>query len=122
MRKILMLAALAEGVTGVCLLALPQTVIRLLFASDISGSAVMIIRIAGIGLIGLAVFCWAGKHTSGAFRVMLTYSTLALLGLTFIGVRGERAGVLLWAAVVAHAIIGVLLLRARFNGQVTAAR
>ncbi len=58
---------MAEGVTGVCLLALPQIVVRLLFASEISGSAVMIIRIAGIGLIGLAVFCWAGKHTSGAF-------------------------------------------------------
>jgi hypothetical protein len=46
---------------------------------------------------------------------MLTYSTLAMLYLMYIGVRGEAIGLLLWPAVVAHAILVVLLFRARFK-------
>jgi hypothetical protein len=44
---------------------------------------------------------------------MLTYGTLAALYLAYVGVRGHGVGVLLWPAVVVHAILIILLLRAR---------
>ena len=44
---------------------------------------------------------------------MLTYGVLAALYLAYVGIRGESTGILLWPAVAAHAIIVVLLLRAR---------
>jgi hypothetical protein len=46
---------------------------------------------------------------------MLTYSTMAMVYLIVIGVRGEGVGLLLWPGVVFHAILIVLLGGARLN-------
>jgi hypothetical protein len=115
--KVLALAAAAEAGTGLLLLAWPSLVVRLLFGADISGIGVVMSRIAGIALIGLGVACWPSNSASQPLNGMLTYSTLAMLYLTYIGVRGEFAGVLLWPAVVAHAILSAFLVRARFKSE-----
>ena len=115
--KVLALAAAAEAGTGLLLLAWPSLVVRLLFGADISGIGVVMSRIAGIALIGLGVACWPSNSASQQLNGMLTYSTLAMLYLTYIGVRGEFAGVLLWPAVVAHAILSAFLVRARFKSE-----
>ena len=66
-------------------------------------------RLAGIALIGLGVCCWPGDSTLRALNGMVTYSALAMLYLICIGVHGEVVGLLLWPAVVVHAILVVLL-------------
>ena len=109
MNAILMLAALAEGGTGVIMLVYPSIIVRLLFATEIVGTGVIMSRLAGIALIGLGAACWPGTATRRAFQGMLTYSALAMLFLIYIGVRAEGVGLLLWPAVVAHAILIVLL-------------
>ena len=119
--KVLALAAAAEAGTGLLLLAWPSLVVRLLFGADISGIGVVMSRIAGIALIGLGVACWPSNSASQPLNGMLTYSTLAMLYLTYISVRGEFAGVLLWPAVVAHAILSAFLVRARFKSEKTTA-
>jgi hypothetical protein len=48
---------------------------------------------------------------------MLCYSLLATLYLAYLGIRGEWVGVLLWPAVVIHAILTILLVRASFKDQ-----
>jgi hypothetical protein len=40
---------------------------------------------------------------------MMTYDVLAMLFLLYIGVRREQAGLLLWPAVVVHALLIVML-------------
>jgi hypothetical protein len=112
MNKILMLAALAEAGTGVILLAYPPIVVRLLFGVEIVGAGVIMSRLAGIALIGLGTACWPGTDTRWAVKGMVTYSGLAMLYLVWIGVRGEVVGLLLWPAVVVHAILVVLLVGA----------
>src|SRR5271166_182622 len=102
MKKVLALAALAEAGTGVILLAWPPIVVRLLFGAEISGAGELMSRIAGIALIGLGVSCRPGNSAFQSLSGMLTYSALAMLYLSYIGVRGEAVGVLLWPAVVAH--------------------
>jgi hypothetical protein len=119
MNTILMLAALAEAGTGVILLAYPPIVVRLLFNAEIMGAGVMMSRLAGIVLIGLGVACWPGTGTRRAFQGMVAYSALAMLYLIYIGVHGEPAGLLLWPAVVVHAILVVLLFRARSKEEKT---
>ena len=52
---------------------------------------------------------------------MVTYSALAMLYLIYIGVRGEGVGLLLWPGVVVHAILVVVLLRARIKEEKTPA-
>jgi hypothetical protein len=113
MKIVLLLSALAEGATGAALLAFPSIVLRMLFGAEVAGAGEVTGRIAGIALIGLGVACWPDGSTRPALRGMLTYSLLALLYLAYVGVRGASVGVLLWPAVVIHAILIALLLRAR---------
>lgn len=116
---ILALSAAAEAGTGLLLLAWPPIVVRLLFGVELTGAAVIMSRIAGIALIGLGVSCWPRNSSLQSINGMLTYSTLAMMYLIYIGVRGEAVGVLLWPAVVVHAILVVLLVGARFKEQKT---
>jgi len=120
-KYVLALAALAEAGTGVILVAYPPIVVRLLFGAEVSGAGLIMSRIAGIALIGLGVACWPGNSAIQQLYGMLTYSTLAMMYLIYIGVRGEAAGVLLWPAVVAHVVLVALLVRARSNEQKTLA-
>jgi hypothetical protein len=115
MKALLAIASLAEAATGLLLLVYPPVVSRLLFGGEIFGVGVMMSRIAGISLIGLGVACWpGGAKLRAAFAGMLTYSTLAVLYLTIVGISG-KAGVLLWLGVVAHAGMSVLLIWTRWK-------
>lgn len=116
MKKMLVLAAAGEAAFGVVLLAYPPIVVRLLFAAEIAGTAIVMGRVAGIALIALGVACWpssaTGSSPSRALQAMLCYSLLATLYLAYLGVGGERVGRLLWPAVAIHAILTTLLVRA----------
>ena len=118
-KNVLAMSAAAEAGTGLLLLAWPPIVVRLLFGTEISGAGFVMSRIAGIALIGLGVCCWPGDSAFQPLNGMLTYSTFAMLNLGYIGVRGEMAGLLLWPAVVVHAILVVLLVGARFKKEKT---
>jgi hypothetical protein len=120
-KNILALSAAAEAGTGLLLLVWPLIVVRLLFGSEITGVGVIMSRLAGVALIGLGVACWPGNSALQSLNGMLAYSSLTMLYLMYIGVRGEAVGVLLWPAVVAHAILVALLVGARFRRQETPA-
>ena len=114
------LAAVLEMGTGLLLLALPAIVVHLLFGVEISGISLVLGRFGGICLVALSVACWPGNDTRWPFYGMLTYSVLVMIYLLVLGVGGH-AGIVLWPAVVAHAILALLLLRARFRKGTTAA-
>jgi hypothetical protein len=109
MKTILAIASIAEAATGVILLVSPPLAIHALFDTEIGGAGVIMSRIAGAALIGLGVACWPGKSAQQQLYGMLAYSTLAMLYLVRIGVRGAPVGALLWPAVIVHAVLCVLL-------------
>ena len=115
MKKLLAVAAIAEGLTGLVLLVYPPIVIKLLFAADIAGIGVVTSRFAGLALIALGVACWPYGSGSRALCGMLTYGSLATLGLLYIAFGGEWNGPLLWPAVLLHAVLTVLLTWAWFR-------
>ena len=115
LKKLLTLAAIGETATGLALLIVPSLVVRLLFDAEIVGVGVVMSRLAGIALIGSGVACWPGTNTRQASYGMVTYSVPAMLYLTYIGVRGEWIGLLLWPAVMVHAVLTLLLARIWFN-------
>jgi hypothetical protein len=117
--KVLALAAAGEAATGLLLFTLPPLVVRVLFGAQISGVGSVVSRFGGICLVGLGVACWPGNSALQPLNGMLTYGTLAMLYLAYIGVRGEMVGSLLWPAVVLHAILVVFLLRERFKKEKT---
>ena len=115
-KKLLTLAAVGEAVTGLALLVYPPIVVRLLFGAEMAGAGIVMSRIAGISLIAVGVGCWPGhdadSNVTRALRTMLSYSLLATLYLGYLGITGEWVGKLLWPAVVVHAVLTMLLIRA----------
>jgi len=108
MNKALVWAAAAEAATGLALLVVPSIVGQLLLGQELVGIAILVARVAGIALIGLAVACWPGPPLLG----MLTYGIAVALYLAYVGIFGGLTGILLWPAVALHAVLSILLCRA----------
>jgi len=113
MSRVLVLAAVGEIATGVALLLVPSLVGQLLLGAELTGVAVSVARVAGIALAGLGVACWPGTPLLG----MLIYSAAVTFFLAYLGIGGSLNGILLWPAVVLHAILTALLTRAITSGK-----
>jgi len=108
MKKVLVITAISEAVTGLALLVVPSFVGRLLLGVELTGVAIPVARVIGIALVALGVACWPGGT---ALTGMLTYGSLVTLYLAGLGLGGEWVGALLWPAVALHAVLSVLLVR-----------
>ncbi len=114
MKRVLVLAAVSETVTGLALLIVPSLVGQLLFGAELTGIAMTVARVLGIALFSLGLACWPGNEaTRTASLAMLTYNLLVVLYFLYLGFHGEWVGVLLWPAAVLHGILTVLLAAAR---------
>jgi hypothetical protein len=116
MKRLLVLAAVGEAVTGLAFLIVPSLVGRLLFSAELTGVAIPLARVIGIALIALGVACWPGPPLVG----MLTYGALVTLYLAYVGFAGGLTGILLWPAVVLHVILTALLTVSLASGKETA--
>ena len=105
MKSALTFAAIGEASTGLALLIVPSFVGQLLLGEQLTGVAVPVARVAGIALIALGIACWPGPPLLG----MVTYGALVTLYLAYLGLAGGLTGVLLWPAVILHAILTALL-------------
>ena len=105
MRKALILAALAEAMTGLALLSVPSPVGWLLFGEELTGTGILAGRVTGIALIALGVACWPGPPVAG----MLVYSAAVTLYLAYVGFAVGAAGNLLWPAVALHLVLTATL-------------
>ena len=119
MKKVLIVAAILEGFTGVVLLANPSIVPRLLFGADVAGAGAAMSRITGICLIALSVACWPDGNMLRGFCGMLTYSTIVMVFCVIVAAGGE-VGILLWPAVAFHAGLSFALVWARWKQPNTA--
>ena len=116
MKKVLALTAILEGATGLALLVRPSMVIQLLIGDGVSGAGIAVGRVAGLALVSLGLACWPKRNLANnfapAFRAMLTYSLMVTIYLGYLGVVEHLAGILLWPAVAAHAVLTLLLVAA----------
>ena len=112
--RVLAIAAVAEAATGAALLIVPSLVGRVLLGEELSGVALQVARVAGIALVALGIACWPGPPRIG----MLIYSAAVMVFLAYVGLTGG-GGVLLWPAVVLHAILTALLAWASKSGNET---
>jgi len=113
---LLAVAAVGEALTGLVLLVYPPVVIKLLFGTDIAGIGELTSRFAGIALIALSVACWPYAALRSLYG-MLTYSVLVTLYLLWIALTGEWIGLLLWPAILLHAVLTLLLARDSFKSR-----
>jgi hypothetical protein len=116
-RRVLAFAAVVETVTGLALLFVPRFFVTLLLGGDVPDGAMPLGRLAGIAILALGVACWPGvvpfASETPAYRAMLLYNVLIAFCLAGLHVVGHLGGVLLWPAVVLHAVVAGLLLKGR---------
>ncbi|MGH6689557.1 MAG: hypothetical protein ACREF4_02610 [Gammaproteobacteria bacterium] len=97
----------------------PSAFIGLLMGAEVSGAGIALGRLTGFALLALGVACWPGARAAGSeaapVRAMLTYGFFAAVYLLVLGVSGVLVGILLWPAVVVHAVFTFLLARAWFR-------
>ena len=99
---------------GIACIAVPSVVVRLLLGADVSPAAAAITRVAGFGLLALAIACWPTAevlHLRIALRALLAYNALAALFFLYLEFGGELAGRVLWVAAAFHVIMTILLVR-----------
>jgi hypothetical protein len=113
MKRVLNFAAVGEAATGLALLVVPSLVGQLLLGVELTGIAVPVARVAGIALIGLGVACWPGPPLVG----MLIYSASVALYLAYLGLIDGLTAILLWPAVILHAILSAFLGRLSLAGD-----
>ena len=113
MIRLLAITAALEAAFGLTLCLFTSLVVELLFGSGISGTGIVMSRLAGISLIALAVACWpqhtAGCNVSSARYAMLTYNGLVTLYCVYLGIENVWVGPLLWPVAAIHAFLTVLL-------------
>ncbi len=112
-RKVLTFSSAAEFATALALMFDPALVVRLLIGADVSGIAVVLGRCFGITLLALALACWPGRDrredNGAAWRAMLVYNAAIALFLAYLFAAEHMAGIMLWPAVVLHAVVALLL-------------
>jgi hypothetical protein len=122
MKKVLILAAVAEATTGLALLLVPSLVGQLLLGERLTGVAMPVARVTGIALIALGIACWPGPPVAG----MLTYSAAVASYLAYVGFAGGLIGILLWPAIVLHlvltAVLALAITKPKFLLSLTSAR
>jgi hypothetical protein len=114
MKGVLALAAVIEAAAGLALIMVPSLVGWLLIREELTGIVIPVARVLGIALLALGVCCC--RPGSTALCGMLTYGALVTVYLASLGLVGEFTGILLWPAIVLHAILTALLARAWFTG------
>lgn len=108
MDRFLAVTAAIEAGAGLGLIAAPDLVVRLLLASDISGAAIPLGRVAGVALLALGLASWLsrGQAASEVTSAMLFYNCGVAAVLVMTDVSG-MIGVLFWPAIALHAAMAV---------------
>jgi len=113
MNRLLKVTAIIEAATGLGLIAVPAIVIRLLLNSEISGAAIPLGRVAGVALLTLGVASWLASYDEqscaarGLVSAMVLYNIGTALILALAGIALGLHGMLLWPAVIFHAVMAV---------------
>jgi hypothetical protein len=122
-QRVIAIASILEGATGIALLVTPSLVVSLLFDAEPSDLAAIIGRIAGIALLSLAIACWPDvqpKRGVKPYGAMLAYNALTASMLAWVGLTRDPSGFLLWPTVLLHAILAILLAREMFRNSLAA--
>ena len=93
--------------SGLALLVIPSLVGRLLLGENLAGVAIVVARALGTALTAFGIACSPGPPRVG----MLIYGGAVALYLAYAGFALGFAGILLWSAVVLHAILTIFLAR-----------
>ncbi len=93
----------------------PGLLAQWILGSDVIGVGAAYGRLLGLSLLTLLIACWPGADAAPrpALHAVLAHNLLAAVYLTYLGAAQRPVGILLWPAVVEHALVALLLAKAR---------
>ena len=98
-------AAAAETLTGLAVLAFPGTISRLLLGAELGAAGEALARFGGIAFVFLGIACWSGA----SWRALWLFQPAAAVCLVYVALGSGLHGVLIWPAVVYHTGATILL-------------
>ena len=109
MKLLFLITALAEGATGLALLAVPAQVVALLLGAPIEiPAAITVARLAGVALLSIGILCavavrmYSGEMSAALAIGLAAYNVLAAVVLAHARIVLGLTSVLLWPAVLMH--------------------
>jgi hypothetical protein len=110
----LVITALVEALTGLCLLFLPDAVFAVLLGiTHATTEAIFVGRLTGAALLAIGIASWMARADTrtpshlGLLTGILIYNAAASMLLAFGGAVLKMVGVLLWPAVALHMVLAV---------------
>lgn len=94
--------------TGLILLLSLVLFGRLILETELFEPGQALGRLTGIALLGFASASWPTPSAQSVTRAILIYNLLATIYLSYLGVAGQSAGILLWPAVAPHLVLTAL--------------
>ena len=112
--RVFTVAAAAETLTGLAVLAFPGTISRLLLGAELGAAGEALARFGGIAFVFLGIACWSGA----SWRALWLFQPAAALCLVYVALGSGMHGVLMWPAVAYHTGATILLgLRLRKSAE-----
>jgi len=111
-RKLAAFSAIVEFATGLALVGMPRLTGHALLGAELTTPGIAVARCFGVALLALAVAVWpVGDNAGGrsAVRALLLYNASIAVYLIWLSTHWAMKGMLLWPAVVLHAIVALLL-------------
>jgi hypothetical protein len=113
--RLLGIGAVLEVPVGLALIAIPSPLASLLLGAPVSGSGLVVARLAGGGLLALGIACWFARTTPatqaglGVARALLIYNVVACITLVLAS-AGPGGHALSMSAAALHGVLAAGLL------------
>jgi len=116
-KTLLMLSSSLEFVTGLALIAAPSLVTKMLLSAELAAGGVSVGRVAGFGLVSLAMASWPfgeGDQTQSV-RALFLYNLLAACYLGYLRIGGEFSSVFLLPVSFLHGVLALSFARPAYG-------
>jgi hypothetical protein len=113
LKRILIVSATAEALTGVVLFVLPAPAARLILGAELEAGGRALARLFALALLSLVAASWPRARSdapaAAAHRGLFTYNVTFAVYLGYLRARGTTVGPLLLPAAAFHTIVSLLL-------------
>jgi hypothetical protein len=123
MKKLLVITAIFEGLTGLGLVTIPSLLSNILLGEPITENVgIVVAMVAGSALLSISVSCWLSRASTNAtalIKSLLVYNITVAAVLIYGALVFRINGLGLWPATIAHIALAIwcimLLLKKTVN-------